>query len=151
MERVEHSAGGSGVTSADWEWWAGQGGEHFTSGPHDSREAAVEAGKEEFPGEPFDICEAKQAPLKLSDWIDVDRIMQDAEDSIDESDRVCSDFDEPPYFPVTPEQEKDLTARIKRACDEWQAAHGLVFTVRTFSDARNHESIPAEETSEAAE
>ena len=151
MEWIEHVSGGCGVSSADWKWWTGHGGEHYTSGPHDSREAAIEAGRDEFCGEAFDICEAKQNPLKLSQWINVERMVVDADESVGDSDRVCGEFDEPPYFPVTPEQEKDLTERIKRACDEWQAAYGLVFTVRTFSDVRNHETIPASETTEAAE
>jgi hypothetical protein len=139
------------VTNADWKWWAGQGGEHYTSGPHDNREAAVESGRDEFDGDAFEICEAKQDPLKLSDWIDVERLLEDAEEGISDSDRVCADFDEPPFFEINAEQEKDLTERIKRACDEWQAAHGLVFTARTFSNVRNHETFPESEPTEAAQ
>ena len=139
------------MSGAEWKWYVGQGGERFDAGPLDSREEAIEQGREEYNGEAFDICEAKQDPLKVSDWIDADRILEWAEEQVGDSDRICFEFDEPPYFPVKPEQEKDLTERIKRACDEWQAAHGLVFKVSTFSAARSHETIPEIETSEAAE
>jgi hypothetical protein len=127
---------------SDWKWWVGQGGERYTSGPHDSREQAIEAGREEYTGDAFDICEAKQDPLKVSDWIDADRMLEWAEEQVEDSERVCWEFDDPPYFPVKPDQEKDLVERIKRACDEWQEAHCLVFTVSTFSAVRNHETIP---------
>ena len=46
-----------------------------------------------------------------------------------------------PWFLTTPAQANDLETRIKKACDEWQAAHGLVFTTAPFSHTRNDEYV----------
>jgi predicted molibdopterin-dependent oxidoreductase YjgC len=88
----------------------------------------------------FYICRASNPPVMLRDWI-ADNFLKVADDQIMDSDRVSYEHDEVPVFDVTPDQEKDLVARIKRACDEWQAAHGLVFKVRTFESMNDIERI----------
>lgn len=133
------------MTDDQWIWFAGQGGEYFSSGPHATREEAIEAGRGEWGSEAFEIIEATQPPLKLSDWFDVDRALEDAEESLSDSDRYCDEFDHGPVFEIKTDQEKDLRERIAKAIDEWQAAHSLVFTVHTFASSRNHETIPATE------
>lgn len=131
------------MNEKQWFWYAGQGGENYTSGPHSTREEAIEAGRDEYCGEAFEIIEATQPPLRLADWLNVERAIEDAEESLSDSDRVCWEYeDDPPHFEHTPEQGKDLYERIAKACDEWQAAHGLIFKVRTFADTRNFEQIP---------
>ena len=44
---------------------------------------------------------------------------------------------------ATAEQKADLEARLKRACDEWQAAHGLVFKTYMFTASRKDEYVAA--------
>ncbi|EKS29279.1 hypothetical protein [Afipia felis] len=134
-----------------WKWWAGTNDEVMTYGPHDTREDAIREAQEDRIGEFQEddgtwkigchVVEARQDPLRLADWIDTDRLLERAEESLADSDRVGCDGDEGPWFACTPEQDRDLAERIKRACDEWQAQHGLVFTCRTFSASRNAEYV----------
>lgn len=135
---------------AGWQWWAGSGDECYTVGPCDSRDDAISEATGECLGEfeqdgewklSFHICEARKDPLNLSDWImDIDELLERAEESVGDSDRA-SEYDDPPYFDCTKEQQADLERRIKLACDDWQKAHGLVFTTWTFSASRNHEQV----------
>ncbi|WP_417724605.1 hypothetical protein [Salipiger sp.] len=148
------------VTSAEapeeggWHWWAGVGDEWFTVGPCPTREAAIQDmmddGTAEFldtsEGHPvwthsFHIAEARQDPLRLADWIGLETILERADEWLADSDRVLSENDDGPWFEATAAQAEDLQDRISRACDEWQAAHGLVFTSRTFSHQRNEEHV----------
>lgn len=141
-------------TNEGWAWWAGRG-EWKTVGPCATREQAIneavdsEAGHFEWVIEPtryalaFEVCEAKNDPLRIADWI-ADDLLEYAEDQIWNSDRASSEYDDGPVFDCSPEQAADLKERIARACDEWQAAHGLVFTCNTFSDVRNAENVRVE-------
>lgn len=139
---------------APWQWWAGSTEECFTVGPEDTREAIIQAATNDSLGEfqheeggwnlGFHIVEARSDPLRLADWIESDRLLERAEDSVADSDRISSENDEGPWFDCTPEQEKDLEERVKRACDEWEAAHGLTFACATFSHTRNQEHIVVE-------
>lgn len=138
-----------------WQWFAGASCEEYmTIGPCETREQviaeAIQDGFGEYLDETvnppkwmnrFHICEARNDPLRLADWIGTELLLERAEESISDSDRASCEYDDGPYFEVTPEQESDLTRRIAQACDEWQAAHGLVFTCNTFSAVRNDEDI----------
>lgn len=134
-----------------WGWWAGYNEEYCTVGPCDSREEVIAAAQEEAMNEfqdadgvwklSFFICEAEQRPLRLADWIEADRLLERAEEVLSDSDRVGCEGDDGPWFEATVEQEADFRKRIAAACDEWQAAHGLVFTCMTFSNSRNHEHV----------
>lgn len=137
-----------------WQWWAGSNEEWCTVGPEDSRDAIIQAATNDSLGEfendkggwslGFHIVEARQDPLRLADWIDSDTILERAEDNVADSDRVSTEFEDGPWFECTPEQEKDLEERIKRACDEWQTAHALLFSCSTFSHTRNQEHVVIE-------
>lgn len=141
----------AGAAPNYWGWWAGPNEEICTIGPYDSRDEVVAAAKSERLGEfqddedvwklGFHICEAEKAPLRLADWIEADRLLERAEEALSDSDRVGCDGDDGPWFEATKEQEADLEKRIAAACDEWQAAHGLVFTCMTFSNSRHHEHV----------
>lgn len=141
-------------TTGAWQWWAGSDEEWCTVGPEDAREAIIQAAINDSLGEfehegggwnlSFHIVEARQDPLRLADWIEADRLLERAEEGMSDSDRVSSEYDDGPWFECTPEQEKDLEERVKRACDEWQAAHGLVFSCATFSHTRNKEHVIVE-------
>jgi len=136
-----------------WQWWAGDDEEWLTVGPEDTKDAIIQAATDDCIGEfqddagewklGFYIIEARQDPLRLADWIDADIILERAEDRISDSDRVSGEYDYGPWFACTPEQEKDFEERIKRTCDEWQAAHALVFPCQTFSHTRNQEHVVA--------
>lgn len=128
------------MQSGEWAWWAGSNDENYSEGPFDTREEAIAA----LDGYGGYICEAKQTPLRLSEWVGLDRLLETAEDNFADSDR-CSECDADSVFKVTPDQEKDLTAILKESIDAWQNAHVLVFTCYTFSHQRNLEGIPEDE------
>lgn len=140
------------MNDTGWKWFSGTNDESFAHGLFDTREEVIQAAQDDACGEFQDaddtwkvgvhLVEARQDPLRLGEWIDVERMLERAEEDLGESDRVCYEFDDdPPYFESTREQQADLKTRIKRACDEWQAAHNLVFTVRTFSASRNNDFV----------
>ena len=162
---ADHKIDGNGVAGnvqASWQWWAGANDEWFTVGPCDTKEEAIhqaigdEVGlrfdKSQDPPcwtQSFQVVEARQDPLKLSDWIDAERIIERANEALADSDRVSSEINDGPWFEAAVGQESDLIRRIKLACDEWQAAHGLVFHSNTFSHQRNSETITPDLPSEA--
>lgn len=137
---------------SEWKWWGGYNEEICVYGPCDTKEEVIAEAIDDRMGEFQDedgnwkigvhVAEARNDPIRLADWIEADRLLERADEDIYESDRVSSDYDDcGPIISCTHEQEKDLQDRIKAACDEWQAAHGLVFTVCTFSHTRNHEYV----------
>lgn len=136
------------MSTSDWKWYAGTNEEHMIYGPCDTREEVIEEGRQDRVGEfqnddgewmvGLHVVEARSAPLRFADWIDFDGLIERADESVLDSDRASSEFDEGPFFDPTPVQSADLEARIKQACDDWQTAHGLVFTCQTFSHTRNH-------------
>lgn len=138
-------------SESPWQWWAGEGEEWLTVGQEDTREAIISAATNARLGEfqhdgggwnlSFYIVEARKDPLRLADWIHDCDIIDHAEDCLADSDRVASEFDEGPWFTCSAAQKKDLQERINRACDEWQAAHGLAFSCATFSHTRNEEHV----------
>lgn len=142
-------------TPADvpWQWYSGRDDENFSFGPCDTREEAIRLAVEDGMCEErsaddpevwenhIHLIEAQSAPLRLADWIATDTLLERADEAVADSDRACYEHDDGPWFEATPEQEADLAARLRRACDEWQAAHGLTFTCRTFSASRNAEFV----------
>ncbi|MFC3163105.1 hypothetical protein [Ciceribacter thiooxidans] len=146
-------------TESPWQWWAGKDEEWCTVGPEDTRKAIIQAATGDELGEcqddggawhlSFHIVEARQDPLRLADWIETYKLLERAEENFADGDRRADEHDDGPWFECSPEQEKDLAERIKRACDEWQAAHGLVFTCSTFSHTRNSEHITVDHPANA--
>lgn len=134
-----------------WRWWGGATEEWSTIGPFRTRaeviaQAVAEAAEADDGGEgsrtaTIHLCEAKQDPLRLADWVAAEETLDRADEALVTSDRISSENDDGPWFEAMPEQAQDLRRRIEQACDEWQAAHGLVFTCATFSDSRNHETL----------
>lgn len=134
-----------------WQWWGGLHQEVCIYGPCTTREQVIEEAVADGTGEfqaqdgswkiGVHVCEARKDSLKLSDWIGaIDDILEQADERVSDSDR-SSEHDDLPYFDCTQDQQVDLEARIKAACDEWQAAHGLVFKTWTFSASRKHEHV----------
>ncbi|MDI6835412.1 MAG: hypothetical protein QMD99_06825, partial [Rhizobiaceae bacterium] len=162
-DRQQSHAAPAVKTESPWQWWAGENEEWCTVGPENSREEIIQAATGDELGEyqddggtwrlSFHIVEARQDPLRLADWIEADELLERAEENFANGDRRADEYDDGPWFECSPEQEKDLAERIKRACDEWQAAHGLVFACSTFSHTRNSEHITVDHpaNSKAAE
>jgi hypothetical protein len=145
-KQIEELTKGIGATEAQPQLW------YYTTDPDgvwhgkcSSREEAIEAGRDEYPGEDYFVAWAINDPIRLADWIDIEGILERADDALADSDRVSFEYDEQPVFEATPEQQRDLFARVQRACDEWQAAHKLVFTVSTFSRMGEPELIRADD------
>lgn len=110
-------------------------------GPFDTREEAIDEGKSENPDTPFLVCEASNPPIRLSAWLNVEYMIENAEEDLLDSDRACSEYDNGDCFTMTKEQRADLVERVKQAVEKWQDDHALVFKVRTFEDQRNEEWI----------
>lgn len=142
-----------------WRWWGSTNEENFTYGPCKTRDEVIDEAIADRMGEFQDengtwmigvhICEARQDPLRVADWIGTEELLEHAEETLADSDRVAYEYDEGPWFECSTEQAKDFQARINAACDEWQKAHNLVFVPRTFSDTRSLKFIavpyPAQE------
>lgn len=128
---------GNARQSGEWFWWSGFDEERY-DGPFKTREAAIA----NLDGERGYVCEARQDQLIFSDWLDMEAIFERAEESMADNNLTNDDGD--PIFDVSVEHAKDLSDRLKRACDEWQAAHGLVFIPWAFTEIRNKELITEE-------
>lgn len=141
----------SELTEENWAWWAGtEYSDTFAVGPCATRQEAIDqacaekVGYREKDGEAYcrmTITEAINPALQLSDWIDVEEMVDRADEQVADSDRVCYEFDEPPYFAIEPEAFKDLTDRVKRAVSDWQKIHRPNFKVCTFERMRNTETV----------
>jgi hypothetical protein len=138
------------MENGEWKWWSGHDEENFALGPFDTRQEAIDAAQHDACGEFQDVddvwkvgvhlVEARKDPLRLADFIDVEGMLERAEESVSDSDRA-SEYDDPPYFEITPAQESALTERIKTICDEWQAQFGIRPETYTFSAMRNSEYV----------
>lgn len=135
----------------DWKWWAGSNEEIFTSGPHDTRDEAIQdaLGNEYFNvfvdatgarNAGIHIVEAYIAPLRIADWIGADDIVERAENRISDG-MVFAENDEGPWFETTVEQAEDLEQCLRKAANDWQDRHKLVFATTTFEGQRNSEYL----------
>ena len=128
------------TTERKWHWYQARFEEGSYSGPHATREDAIAEGRDECDGDGFHIAEATNPPIRLADWIGADYMLERADESVFDNDRASNEWDDV-IFSATKEQEADLVVRIRTACDEWQAAHGLIFHCCSFEGMRNHEFI----------
>lgn len=128
--------------AGEWGWWSSRDEENYI-GPFKTREAAVA----DLDGDWGFICEARTNPVPLSKWIDVDAMLDMANEAL--ADEGMSDPDGDPVFDISTEQLADLRRRIKQACDEWQAINGLVFLPWAFSEMRNKARISPDDEREA--
>ena len=115
-----------------WLWFSGSNAEHY-SDTHNTREEAIAA----LYGFGGYIVEAIQEPLRLADYIDAESILEGAEDDAEQ----YSNEDGDRIFACAEDQLDDLQARLKTACDEWQASQLLAFIPYCFTSTRNAEKI----------
>lgn len=131
-----------------WRWYAGGFEDaEVWEGPFSTREKAIAAGLLVYPDGVY-VAEGRNPPVLLSDYAPIDRFRELCDEALLDSDRVSYEFDDDYAFDCTPVQDKDLQERLRRACDDWQQAHGLVFTVRTIAEMRGGEYVPGEARSE---
>lgn len=133
-----------------WQWWAGANEEWMTIGPCDTRQQAIDEAVQDGFGEiqgedgawrnAFYVCEARQDPLRLANWIGADTALERADEDFANNYHLAEE-DLGPWFEATAEQEADLCGRLRKACDEWQRDHNLRFHTPTFSASRNGEFI----------
>ena len=128
---------------AQWDWYYAAHEEGPYTGPFDSRDDTMVEAQCDYDGGSFWVGEAKNPPVRLADWIGARYILDRADESLYDNDRVSAEFDDSVFACSNKEEEADLIARLKAACDEWQAAHSLVFKTRTFEQMRNVEFIKA--------
>lgn len=136
------------MDDAGWKWYAGSDEENFSIGPCDTREEALAQATDERCGEFKDdgwklsiyLVEARKDPIRLADYIDVEQMLERADEAVSGSDRA-SEYDDLPYFDLSAQQIDDLIERIKRACDAWQAEHNIIPAMYTFSSCRKHEHV----------
>ena len=124
------------MTQPDWKWYAGSNEEGFHSDPFDTREEAIDA----LDGNRGFILEAHRRPLALSSYFDATRFLEDAEESAYE----LANPDGEPLFEATNTQIEDLEERVRKAIDQWQESHNMVFISWYFSQSRNLEFINGE-------
>jgi hypothetical protein len=132
-----------------WFWYAGQNEEWFTVGPCDCKEQAIDEAVDSNIGEFQDedgkwflgihVLEAAKDDVLLSKYFDVESAIENANERLGEDD--YSEYVDPSFFDMTPQQEQDLVERIKQTIDNWQQEHNLVFKTNMFTKTRNEEYI----------
>jgi hypothetical protein len=124
-----------------WQWWYSQSEESY-QGPESSRDAAIEAGRNEFDGEAFMIVEAAIKEPNL-EFFDADRVIEQC----DEYNEECHNPDgDASLFPETiaPVQKKDLERRLHEALAAWIEENNIRIHSWSFDKTRNEETIPEE-------
>lgn len=129
------------MTENKWKWYAGSNDEHYAIGPCETRDDAIQQGRVDFGDDVgFYIIEAQKVHIRLADYIGADNVLEEAEERA--YDLTNEDGD--PIFDVTEDQYKDLSSRLRTACDEWQKAHAINFIPWAFTSTGNAEFIEPE-------
>jgi hypothetical protein len=126
----------------DLKWYASRDGENFTVGPYGTRDEAVAEARGIFDGR-FYVVQAAQDPLRLSATVDGMDVIENAECQ-DWTDFADPDGVDPLMDHVTDDQVADLTARLRKATDEWQDWHGIVIHPWAFTRQGGVETIELE-------
>jgi hypothetical protein len=139
----------------NWQWWVGENEDRYSTGPCATREEAIaealdnDVGFEESADGSINrlhLCEALMLPpSRLADYLDLVNIIERADEKADDAGLIDPDGDQN-FFNSSENQFEDLRCRLKRACDEWQQAHGLVFQSLLFKKARNAEFVELRNT-----
>ncbi len=121
-----------------WQWWHSHDGGEQYHGPCDSREEAIEAGRDYADGEAFMICEARKGGLRdfmrgrVSEWLD------DRNEDQRPPDEAISER-------ITQSQWDDLDVKLCLAARIWADANNIHDRVWAFAKTRNEEDIEGDE------
>lgn len=132
----------------DWQWWWSRDEETY-SGPHDTREAAIEDARESGEEESVHIMEARKGDIQLARYFDqagIERYIDDLEEGAFTD--YQGDGGEPLTEGISSEQWAALAARLQPVVDDWQRVNGIVITPWAFAATRNGEHVqlsPAED------
>lgn len=123
-------------------WYYGQGIEPDSyNGPCDTREEAIEEGRDTYGDDGYSICEADKMVPRL-DVLDWDFVVGRIEDCNPD----CWSEDGPEDFGATTEQTDELERMLAATLREWNAKHGLI-RAWGFATMRNQEYFPPAEYS----
>lgn len=132
----------------EFKWYAQEKhGNKF--GPFDSKELAILGGMKRKLGETykgkssgyeFDVFMAKYEPVKLSEWVDIEGEIFNANDYARE---VIPPFvnDDRNLFDLSDDDKRILKASVNAAIDKWQNERNLVFNVDEFYKTKNREAV----------
>ena len=134
-----------------FEWYVSQDQEHWTIASADTRDEAIDAGRENYGEEGFYICEAKKQDFPYRRMFHLDRMFENMIDD-DWGEVWGEDQDSIFASKVTSEQVKDLEAMLIETFKAWVAKHDVKLeTPWVFGATRNEEYIdPIPEAPEAA-
>lgn len=127
-----------------WGWWFSADEETY-SGPHKTRDDAVHAGFNEECGEDckisgmgcFHVMEARQGPIRLARYFDVDTVMERVMECIDDDHGGEDGIDWDRY--VTDAQHAQLGRWLQRLISFWQWWNGVEVRTYLFTHSRNGE------------
>ena len=120
--------------SENWKWWIGSNDEHYNQTDATSRDEAIEAGIDEYGGDPFYIVEAEQGRVNWH-FMRAGFIFDAIEDYHEEL------RGEDPLVECTAEQERDLEKCVGDAIAAWAERHGISSTTWAFARQRTAERI----------
>ena len=125
-----------------WGWWGGSNDEHYSGGPFDAREEAVEYVRESY--EEGYVVEAYISDIDLSKQFCADSWLERVDEHLFEE---CSGENGPDSFieDITDDQVKDLQKVVREAVAMWQAQNQIVITPYLFTGSRNEEFIKAKD------
>jgi len=122
----------------EYKWWYGPNEELFTEGPFDTRDAAVDFALSNDGGV---VVEARKSEVSLSSYIDVDDILEQAEERSADDHGWMEDCN--PLFDLSSDDINSLERYMRGAVDKWQSDRELTFVPRVFSEVRNTTFVKA--------
>lgn len=134
----------------NWGWWIGDDHEHYSSGPHATREDAIRTAKNDkmgYCGEgktvAFCLVEAQSGPIDFAPLFDA----RDWLDWVDEN-QLCDLWgeDESKLDELSEDDISSLQKHVFSAIQMWQVGRKVQIVPYIFSNSRNTEFliVPAE-------
>jgi len=117
------------MVKSNWQWWSGDNDEHFTNGPFETREDAIEA----LDGDGGYVIEAERHVVTFS----AERLINDQ--YFDCEDYFSGDYSEPARY-GSEEFVKQADAELQQLLDNWLAKWSVCFVQpEMFCRQRNDE------------
>lgn len=122
----------------NFRWWVGRGSQPETySTSEDTREAAIQVGKDEFGDSGFTIVEADKDVARIMDGGDLWERFIEINEDLGSEDVYFGEDDAP-----TDEQAAELTTEFRGIFQAWMDRHKLNPSVWKFGTTRNEEYFP---------